>query len=329
MKIKLTLLGALGCLLLGASGVAAAAPAPTPMPLWPDAVTAHGPTRGPEQVGRNGKGVGAVSNISQPRMEIYRAEHPNGSAVVVIGGGGYFRIQMANESVPVAQWLSALGVTAAVLYYRLPGDGWPAAAPFQDGQRAVRLLRAHAAELGIDPQKIGVIGMSAGGNLAAIISTRFDTNFYEALDDADKLSARPDFEGLIYPVISLQPPFDTTRSRRELGTQKDAVEAYSAELHVTHSTPPTFLAQAADDPIAAIGNSLVMFNALHAQSVPAEMHVFENGGHGWGLGVPGSLVSAWPRLFATWARSHGFMGGTPVGPAPSATPAPARERDDG
>ena len=328
MKIKWTLLGALGCLLLGACGEATAATAPSSILLWPDTVTAHGPTRGPEQIGSSGKGRGAVSNISQPRLEIYRPEHPDGTAVVVIGGG-YFRIQMANESVPVAQWLSALGVTAAVLYYRLPGDGWPAVAPFQDGQRAMRLLRAHATELGIDSQKIGVIGLSAGGNLAAIIATRFDTNFYDPLDDADKRSARPDFEGLIYPVISLQPPFDTTRSRRELGTQKDAVEAYSAELHVTHATPPTFLAQAADDPIAAVGNSLVMFNALHAQSVPAEMHIFENGGHGWGLGLPGSLVSTWPRLFATWARSRGFMGGVPALPPPSATPATAQEHDEG
>jgi acetyl esterase/lipase len=300
----------LACL-LGALVFQAQGAAPVTLPLWPDSVTAQAPLHGPEHVGQSGKGEGAVSHISQPRLEIYQPAHPDGTAVVIIGGGGYFRIQIGKEAQPAAQWLSAIGVTAAVLYYRLPADGWPAAAPFQDGQRAVRLLRAHAAEYGIDPAKIGVIGLSAGGNLAAITATRFDDRFYEPVDAADKASARPDFAGLIYPVISLQPPLDGTRSRRELGTQSDAAQAYSAELHVTHATPPTFLAQAADDPIANIGHSLTMFNALKAQSVPAEMHVFETGGHGWGLGEPGSLPSAWPRLFATWARSHGYFGAPP------------------
>jgi acetyl esterase/lipase len=181
----------------------------------------------------------------------------------------------------------------------------------------MRLLRARAAALGIDPRHIGVIGLSAGGNLAAITATRAEDRLYEPLDEADRGSARPDFAGLIYPVISLRPPLDGTRSRRELGTQKDAVEAYSAELHVGGNTPPTFLAQAVDDPIASVDHSLTMFAALRAHGVPAELHLFENGGHGWGLGQPGSLVSAWPRLFAAWARSHGSMGGAaPVNQVP-------------
>ena len=314
---------ALVALCLG--GTAAAEPlvsSSSILPLWPQSMVEQAPTRGPEHVGRSGKGNGAVSNISNARLEIYRPEHPDGTAVVIMGGGGYFRIQIGNEAQPAAQWLAAIGVTAAVLYYRLPADGWPAVAPFQDGQRAVRLLRAHAAEYGVDPAKIGVLGMSAGGNLAAITATRFDQRFYPPLDAADQLSPRPDFAGLVYPVISLQPPYDGTRSRRELGTQGDAVQAYSAELHVSGATPPTFLAHAADDPIAAVGQSLVMFGALRAKSVPAELHVFENGGHGWGLGQPGSLVSAWPRLFAAWARSHGFMGGAAP---PQAAP---HQRDD-
>lgn len=320
MKIQWTLWRLLGCLLLGGIGSAHAA-TPTVVALWPEAVTAKSPVRGPERVGRDGKGLGAVSNISQPRMEIHRPARPNGTAVLIAGGGGYFRIQIGKESVPVAQWLAALGVTPVVLYYRLPGDGWPAVAPFQDAQRAMRLLRARAAEFGIDPQKIGMLGMSAGGHLAAITETRFDAPFYEPVDDSDRVSARPDFAALLFPVISLQPPLDTTRSKRELSTQKDAIEAYSAESHVTRSTPPTFIAHAADDTIAAIGHSLAMFNALHAQSVPTEMHVFEAGGHGWALGAPGSLVSAWPRLFATWARSHGYMGsGVSTSPALPAAP---------
>ncbi|WP_241696011.1 alpha/beta hydrolase [Solimonas terrae] len=306
----------------------AAATTPTVVDLWPASVTDHAPTRGPERSGTEGKGLGAVSNISRARMAIYQPAHPNGTTVVIMGGGGYFRIQISNESLPVAQWLNALGVTAAVLYYRLPADGWKAVAPFQDGQRAVRILRAHATEYGIDPHKIGVLGMSAGGNLAGITETRFDDPLYDAVDASDKVSARPDFAALIFPVISLKGALNTTRSRRELNTQSDADDAYSAELHVTHATPPTFLAHAADDPIANVGHSLVMFNALHAAQVPAELHVFEKGGHGWGLGAPGTLVSAWPRLFASWARSHGFMDSARTAAA-AKQPAPSDADDAG
>ncbi|HEX7815979.1 alpha/beta hydrolase, partial [Dyella sp.] len=147
----------------------------------------------------------------------------------------------------------------------------------------------------------------------------FGDAFYAPVDAADQQSSRPDFAGLIYPVISLRSPYDTTRSFRELSVQPDAVQAYSVELHVTHETSPTFLAQAQDDPIANIGNSLVMFDALHKQSVASELHIFESGGHGWGLGTPGSLVAAWPRLFADWIRSHGWLpsNGEPAVVAPS------------
>ncbi|WP_083930869.1 alpha/beta hydrolase [Solimonas variicoloris] len=307
--------------------VAAAGAAPTLIPLWPDAVLADAPVRGPERVGRDGKGTGAISNIRTPRLELYRPATPNGTAVLIAGGGGYFRIQIGNEAVPTAKWLAALGVTAAVLYYRLPADGWPASAPFADAQRAMRILRSRAGELGIDPRQIGVLGMSAGGHLAAITETRYADAFHEPLDAIDQVSARPDFAALIFPVISLQAPLDTTRSKRELSTQKDAVEAYSAEMHVSHDTPPTFLAHAADDPIADVGHSLAMFNALHAASVPAELHVFEAGGHGWGLGAPSTLVAQWPRLFATWARSHGFMSGTGYA-VPLPAPARAQHNDD-
>ncbi|MFT4047761.1 MAG: alpha/beta hydrolase [Solimonas sp.] len=333
LKGLLALLGVLAGLGYGLPATAADA-AVTKIELWPDAALAGSPVRGPERVGRDGKGVGAYANISRPRIEIYRPAKPNGTAVLIDGGGGYFRIQIGNESIPTAQWLQQLGVTAVVLYYRLPVDGWPPAATFADGQRAMRILRARAGEFGINPQQIGVIGMSAGGNLAAITATRYADPFYEPVDAIDQVSARPDFAGLIYPVISLQAPLDTTRSKRELSTQKDAVQAYSAELHVTHDTPPTFLAQAADDPIANIGHSLVMFNALKAASVPVEMHVFENGGHGWGLGTPGTQVAQWPRLFATWARSHGFMAGQGYGttffvkPAAGDKAAPERVRED-
>jgi len=280
---------------------------PQVIDLWPEGALPAPPNNGPERVGSDGSARGAVTNVSRPRIEVYRPARPNGTAVLVLGGGGYFRIQVGTAARPVAQWLSALGVTTAVLYYRMPVDGWKAEAPFQDAQRAMRVLRAHAGELGIDPARIGVIGSSAGANLGGIIATRADFAFYPPVDDVDAQPSRPDFLGMLYPVVSLRAPLDTTRSRRELGTQPDAVEAYSVELHVDGRTPPTFLAHAADDPIADVRHSLLMFDALREHEVPAELHVFETGGHSWGLGKPGTAPSAWPRLFADWMRGHGWL----------------------
>lgn len=297
------------------------------LPLWPDG---HLPNvvQGPEQVGNEGSSMGAITRVSQPRMEIHRPAQPNGTAVLILGGGGYFRIQVGTAARPMAQWLASIGVTSAVLYYRLPADGWPASAPFADGQRAMRLLRANAAGLGIDPAKIGVMGSSAGANLAGILSTRFEHDFYPALDAVDRTPSRPDFLAMIYPVTTLRPPYDTTRSRRELGTQSDAVEAYSVEQHVRADMPPVFLAHAADDRIADVGHSLLMFQAAHAAGVKAELHVFDRGGHSWGLGRPGTQVAQWPRLFANWARANGFMAAPPANLQPLtgevARPAPAR-----
>lgn len=304
--------------LLLAGPAAAQSATTTVIPLWPAEVLGKSPVRGPEQVGRDGSGMGAVSNISQPRIEIHHARNPNGSAVLIAGGGGYFRIQIARGSEPVARWLAASGTTGVVLYYRLPADGWPVTAPFEDAQRAMRILRTRAAEFGIDPKRIGMIGMSAGGHLTAITALRPDLKVYEPRDDIDRASARPDFIGLLYPVISLQAPLDTTRSKRELSRQDNAIAEYSAELHVSRQAPPVFLAHAANDPIAAVGHSLVLFEALRAHKVPSELHVFETGGHSWGLGQAGTTVAAWPRLFAAWGRTHGFMtkDAPPVNPDP-------------
>lgn len=294
------------------TGTAAAEeqPSPTAQPaqsieLWPNAPPGDVTPQGHEHT----RASGAVSHVNRPHMDVYRPSQPNGTAVLIIAGGGYASIGIGKEALPAAQWLATLGVTPVILYYRLPADGWPPVAPFQDAQRAMRLLRAEAGKLGIDPQRIGVLGFSAGGNLAGITATRFNDTFYKPVDAYDRPSSRPDFAALIYPIISLQPPFNTTQSSRQLSAQPDAVSAYSVELHVTAQTPPTFLAQAADDPISNIGNSLVMFDALHRQGVVAELHVFQNGGHGWGLGKPGSLAAAWPQLFAAWAQSNGFLPG--------------------
>jgi acetyl esterase/lipase len=266
-------------------------------------------------VGATGAAAGAYTNITEPRMEVYRPAHPDGSAVLVIGGGGYFRIQIDSAARPIARWLQSQGVIAIVLFYRLPGDGWNADAPFQDGQRAMRLVRAGAARLGVDPHRIGLIGSSAGGHLAGILATRGGQDFYPRIDVVDATSAIPDFAALLYPVVSMRPPLDTTRTARHLAGLPNFAADYSVEEHVSASTPPIFLAQAADDPIANVGHSLAMFAAMRAAGRPVELHVFEHGGHSWGMGRPGSAVAAWPALFIAWARANGFMPGGPP-PAP-------------
>lgn len=334
-------LGLLAWLVLGIACGQADAQRVETIPLWP-AGTWPATVRGPEQVGRDGSATGAVSRVSEARIEIHHAATPNGSGALILGGGGYFRIQVGSAARPMAQWLASIGTTSAVLYYRLPADGWPAAAPFQDAQRAMRLLRSRAAELGLDPARIGIIGSSAGANAAGIIATRWEHAFYPPRDAVDALSARPDFLGMIYPVVSVQAPLDKTRTARELATQADYREAYSVETHVRRDMPPVFLAQAVDDPTVDVGHSLAMLGAARAAGVPVEMHLFERGGHSWGLGTPGTAVAQWPRLFATWARQHGVLGappsrlqpiGAPPWAAPAATPpatdTPDSDSDDG
>lgn len=275
--------------------------------LWPGTMPGSGRVSGPEKIGSEGAATGSVSNVGTPRMVVVRPRQPNGAAVLVIGGGGYFRIQIGSAAMPTAQWLAQQGITAFVLYYRLPGDGWNADAPFQDGQRAMRLLRGNWKTLGIDPAKIGVIGFSAGGHLAGTLATRGGEDFYPRADAIDRTSAVPDFAGLIYPVVSMQPPIDTTRTFRELSKLPDFRNALSIERHVTAATPPMFLAHAADDPIAAPQHSLRLHEAMLAAKRPVELHLFEQGGHSFALGKRGSLVAAWPRLFLAWARHHGWV----------------------
>jgi acetyl esterase/lipase len=248
--------------------------------------------------------------VSRPRLIVYRPAHPNGTAAVVIAGGGYAHIEAGMESTPACQWLQASGTTAFELIYRLPENGWPALAPFQDGQRAMRIVRSRAAAYGIDATRIGVIGFSAGGHLAGMTAVRPVAQLYPPVDAADTVSARPDFAGMIYPVLTMMPPFDHTHSRREILAPNPSAtesEAWSVERQVDAHTPPLFLAQAADDPISPIDNSLLMFGALRAAHIPAELHVFQSGGHGWGMGRPGTEVRAWPALFTGWAQQNAFL----------------------
>ncbi|GJD48895.1 hypothetical protein OPKNFCMD_1621 [Methylobacterium crusticola] len=279
--------------------------------LWPDRPPGGG---GPSPDGPrfDESREGVITAVAEPCLMVMRPARPNGTAMLIAAGGGYRRIDIGHEAVPVAQWLTSLGVTAFVLVYRLPGEGWGAGAdaPLQDVQRALRLVRARARRYGYEPGRVGVIGFSAGGHLMGCASVRFGARLYEPVDEDDALSARPDAAALIYPVITLRPPFDRTSSRRVLvgeSPTRFATNSYSVEMHVRAQSPPTFLAQAADDPVAVVDNCLLMYGALRAADVPVEMHLFEKGGHGFNLGVPGSPAAAWPGLFATWARRRGLI----------------------
>jgi acetyl esterase/lipase len=253
---------------------------------------------------------GSVTNISNPRLIIHKPVKPNGTAILVISGGGYAHIEMGKESTPVANWLQSQGITAFELIYRLPQEGWKTTdVPFQDAQRAMKIIRNLAAQYGIDPAKIGILGFSAGGHLAGITAAQPGKKFYKPTDAIDELSARPNFEGLIYPVITMLPPFNKTHAKKSI-LGKNPVnaqeEAYSVEVQVNSNTPATFLAQAIDDPISPINNSCLMNAALQKAGVPVEMHIFQTGGHGWGMGKKNSPVAAWPTLFKTWAKANGF-----------------------
>ncbi len=269
--------------------------------LWPRKPPGGpGPT-GFEQVTPNG----AVTNIVRPRMVMQRPRNkPNGAAVLILGGGGYRRIGIAGESKPTADWLGDHGVTSFILYYRLPNGGWPRSAPFQDAQRAMRLIRARANSLDLDESQIGIIGYSAGGHCAGMTSVRPDAQLYAPVDDADGRSARPDFAGLIYPVLTMIPPNRTKITTLTLlGPNPSAKESMdmSVDLQVTDDAPTTFLAHATDDPIAPVENSLLMFAALRKAHVPVELHAFRSGGHGFNIGGARDEDHAWPTLFATWA----------------------------
>lgn len=256
---------------------------------------------------------GVVTAVTRPCMMVMRPERPNGAAVIIAAGGGYRRIDIGHEGLPVGEWLNRAGITAFILVYRLPGEGWTAGpdAPRQDAQRAIRLVRANAQDYGLDPERIGLLGFSAGGHLMGEAAVGGDVELYQDVDEDDELPARVALAGLLYPVITLRQPFDRTISSRRVLIGEDPSEAmrraYSVDTQVNERTPPTFLVQASDDPIAVTDHPLIMFSALRAAKIPAELHIFERGGHGFGLGVPGTPAAAWPTLFLAWIRGRGLL----------------------
>lgn len=254
----------------------------------------------------------AVHGIARPRLVVFRPRIPNGAAVLVIPGGGYVRVVIDTEGYELARWLAARGFTAYVLFYRLPAEGWADGAnvPLADAQRAMRLIRARAEHNSIDPEQVAVAGFSAGGHLCADLATRFAAKVYAPADAADRLSARPFLAAPIYPVITMSAPLAHAGSR-ELLVGKDAspeVEAaHSPDRNVTAATPPCFLVHAEDDGAVPIENTMMFHAALRAAKVRTEMHLFTNGGHGFGLRKAiGKPAEVWPDLFLTWAKTQGL-----------------------
>ncbi len=253
----------------------------------------------------------AVTDIQEPVLTVFRPDKPDGSALLLAPGGGYRRVVIDKEGFEAARRLNASGVTVFVLRYRLPFEGWADGpdVPLQDAQRAMRLIRARAGGFGIDPKRVGVLGFSAGGHVAASLLTRFDAKVYAAVDASDKQDARPDFAGLMYPVISMIPPIAHAGSREKLlGAGPTAAQeaAYSCERLVTAKVPPTFLLLAADDKEVDPQNSLAFAAALRAAGVRCELHMFEEGGHGFGLRlIQGKPAAVWPDLFLRWGARHG------------------------
>jgi acetyl esterase/lipase len=250
----------------------------------------------------------ALSGIARPVVWVFPAASPNRSSLLIIPGGGYRELTI-DTALAAARRFAQSGVTGFVLAYRLPQEGWRDGAnvPLQDAQRAMRLLRANAVRYAIDPARVGVLGFSAGGHLAATLSLRPHAETYAPVDVTDRENARPKFAALLYPVITMLPPFAHEASREMLLGEHPTLAqraAWSCERLVTREAPPMFLAAAADDPDVTPENTLAMFAALRRAHVPSEMHIFERGGHGFGLGNPGQPLSAWPGLLLKWMAAR-------------------------
>lgn len=250
----------------------------------------------------------------KPRLTIYLPpkQKATGAAVVICPGGGYGHLAMDHEGHQIGEWLNSLGVAGFILEYRHrnSGAGYGHPAPLQDAQRAIRMVRSRADQYGIDPNRIGILGFSAGGHLASTAGTHFDKGDADAKDPIDRVSCRPDFMVLLYPVISLTEWFTHKGSRRNLlGDSPDAklVEHLSNEKQVTPETPPTFLVHTYEDTGVPSENSIYFYLALRKAKVPAEMHLYQKGQHGFGLGKTVGPASSWPLRCADWMRASGFL----------------------
>jgi len=248
----------------------------------------------------------------KPSLTVYLppADHATGAAVVICPGGGYGNLAMDHEGHQVAQWLNSFGVAGFILKYRHRGVGYGHPAPLHDAQRAIRIVRARAKEWGVEPDRVGILGFSAGGHLASSAGTHFDGGRPDAPDPIDRASCRPDFMVLVYPVISFTEPYAHRGSRKNLlGENPDPrlVESFSNEKQVTPRTPPTFLVHTDEDEGVPAENSIAFFLALRKANVPAEIHIYAKGKHGFGLGKKPDPVATWPDRCLDWMRGLGLL----------------------
>ena len=278
------------------------------IPLWPgDPPGAGGFTPQP----RPGEWSPlSLHNIVAPDLRVFHPSRSNGHALLVVPGGAYWFISSGNEGVEAARRMNELGFTVFVLTYRLPGEGWQRRSdvPLQDAQRAMRVIRANANRCGINPEKLSVLGFSAGGHLAATLATQHSEGAYTEIDVADRLSARPMAVGLVYPVVTMERPWTHEQSRSLLlGDNPSAAEVgrRSAEQHVGADTPPMFMVHCFDDGAVPIENSLRLVDAMRAARRPVEAHLFQEGGHGFGVGHPNTPSQHWTAVFASWVGRVG------------------------
>lgn len=267
------------------------------LPVWPGVAPGASANPAPEADTTTakdnliaGRPLIRLGNVSSPTLTFYPAKgHNSGAAVVVFPGGGYQILAIDLEGTEVCDWLTSAGVNCVLLKYRVPNTGpFPKSpAALQDAQRAVGLVRQHAVEWHIDPSRVGVLGFSAGAHLAAALSTHYDQPLYTPLDAADHLSCRPDFAVIVYPgYLALA----------------DKNFAPNADINPTAQTPPQFIVQAADDPVH-VENATVYFQQLNKAKVPTELHVYAQGGHGYGLRRTELPVTAWPQAVETWLHT--------------------------
>jgi acetyl esterase/lipase len=273
------------------------APGHLTLPVWPGAApgaVANLPAEADTTTAKDnmvaGRPVARIGNVSTPTLTLYTPQGKNtGAAVVVFPGGGYHILAIDLEGTEVCDWLNSVGINCVLVKYRVPDTGpYPkSSAALQDAQRALGLVRLHAAEWHIDPNRIGVLGFSAGGHLSAAISNHFEPRLYDPIDAADKLSCRPDFAVVVYPgYLALA----------------DQNFAPNADIQPSANTPPTFVIQAEDDPVH-VENAVVYFLALKNAKVPAELHVYAEGGHGYGLRRTALPVTTWPQAVEAWLRT--------------------------
>lgn len=300
-----SLLVVAAALLVGALSLRAEGDASVRIPLWPEGV--------PDQKANPTPDVETADHVSAVHMPTLTflpapAGNARGTAVIVCPGGGYMRLSWTKEGTEVAQWFNTLGVSAFVLRYRAVEYGHPA--PLQDVTRAIRLVRSRAQEFGVQADRVGVLGFSAGGHLASCAATLFDDPAARTGAALDAVSARPDFALLIYPVITMKDPFAHAGSReRLLGTSPtpEMIEALSTETRVTAQTPPVFLMNTMEDKTVPVENSLLFYQALRRAGVPAEMHLYQAGPHGIGL-RPGQVAATeWPKAAEAWMRLNGWL----------------------